>query len=76
MAARPALQSGQHSRAIVGVEPVDPQVRGGLDLLEREAGQLRKIAAHEFWRAGRCIYRLEVKDDRKRLDDRRLSLLR
>src|SRR5205085_1582621 len=68
-------EGGDDPVAVVRVEAVDPQSGRGLDLLEPVAGQGAEIAADQLGRARRGVERFEVKDDRKRLDDRTLPLL-
>ena len=65
----------QRALAVLGMEPVGPERRLGLDRVEGEAGDRGEIAADELRHARGGAVRLDVEDDRKRGDDRRLALL-
>ena len=56
------------------MKPFDPERRLAPDFLELEAGNRGEIAADELGHPGPGIDRLEIEDDRQRLDDRGLAL--
>ncbi|SRR5260221_10729959 len=71
----PGLERCQHPVPVVAMQATSPDLRLRLDLFEAEAANRLEVAADIGRRALCRFVRLEVKDHRKRLDDRRLALL-